>query len=319
MVPPVRPTSARLDTATICQLQCPLCPTEVDGRAVIGKGVMRFEDFQRFVARNPQLRRLELGNSGEALLNKQLPEMLAYAHSRGVRTRLNQGVNLNAASDTLLETLVRSQTEVVRVSIDGITQGSYEKYRAGGDLSSVIGHIKAINRWKRHYRSEYPHLIFQFIVFGHNEEELPKARLLARMLNMEFQVRLNRHPEVFALGNAERLREQLGYADREEFAAVEGKHYCSRACFDLWFSPQINWDGKLLGCSRNKWVSYAEEVFEEDLDFLMNGEALNHTRAVVTGNAEPRDDTPCRFCDVYQFMQRSGSWVGNSAPQCQEP
>lgn len=306
---PVLPTAARLETAAICQLECPLCPTEMDGRSVIGKGVLRLDNFRRFLDRNPRIRQLELANAGEALLNKHLPEMLAYGHERGVTTRLNQGVNLNDASETVLEALVKYRTEVVRVSIDGVSQAAYEKYRVGGQLKRVLRNIQTINGWKAFYRTDTPHLILQFIVFGHNEAELARAEALARMLRMEFQPRLNRLPEVYPVQDAARLRDRIGYADRAEFSLKNGRHYCERSCLDLWLSPQINWDGRLLGCSRNKWVSYADNVFEADLDALLNSEPLRYTRAVVQGQAPLRDDVPCRHCDVYAYMRASGHWL----------
>jgi MoaA/NifB/PqqE/SkfB family radical SAM enzyme len=270
---------------------------------------MHLEDFQHFIDRNPRIRRLELANLGEALLNKHLPEMLAYAHERGVTTRLNQGVNLNHASEKVLEALVKCGTEVIRVSIDGISQTSYEQYRVGGRLERVLTHIRKINDWKAHYRSERPRLILQFIVFSHNEHELQGAELLARMLKMDFQARLNRRPQVFPIKDVESLRRRIGYADREEFHTTEGRHICHRNCLDLWKSPQINWDGKLLGCSRNKWVSLADNVFEADLDSLLNGEAMTYLRAVVTGQAPLREGVPCGHCEVYDYMRQSGNFV----------
>ncbi|MBF0613384.1 MAG: hypothetical protein G8345_22165, partial [Magnetococcales bacterium] len=204
---PVSPTAVRLETSATCQLQCPLCYTEAMGRSVIGKGVLSLENFCLFIDRNPRIRRIELANAGEALLNDRLPEMLAYAYQHGVTTRLNQGVNLNHASEAVLEALVKYQTEVLRVSIDGISQEVYEKYRVGGNLGKVLKNIRAINAWKKIYRSKKPRLIWQFIVFGHNEHQLEGARLIAKMLDMEFQVRLNRESSFSKIKNDSSLRE----------------------------------------------------------------------------------------------------------------
>ena len=306
---PVLPESARLESAAFCQLQCPLCPTELQTRDVIGKGALRLDDFKRFIDLNPRLRRIELAGNGEAALNKQLPEMLAYAHARGVVARFNQGLNLNRASDALLEAFVRYDTEVIRVAIDGITQRSYETYRVGGRLAQVIDNIKKINAWKAHYQKPHPALVLQFIVFGHNEHEVAGAQMLARMLGMELQLRLNREADVFPVADPAQLRDRVGAADRAEFADDAGQHYCARACLDLWLSPQVNWDGKLLGCSRNKWSSLAPDAFDRPLDELANVEAMAYTRSVVLGQNPPRSDTPCQHCDVYAYMRDSGNFL----------
>lgn len=51
--------------------------------------------------------------------------------------------------------------------------------------------MEKINFYKEKYNSIYPKLRWQFIVFGHNEHELPAARKMAEELNMIFYTKLN--------------------------------------------------------------------------------------------------------------------------------
>lgn len=304
------PPFARIDAAAACQLRCPLCPvTQSDGGGVVGAGFLKAADFSRFLRANPGVTRVELANSGEAVLNRELPEILRIAHEAGVVTEINQGVNLNHASPAVIEALVRYQVARVRVAVDGVTEATYQAYRIGGRLRSVLKNVEAINEAKRRWRSSLPHLVLQFVVFGHNEHELPHARVLARMLGMELQFRLNWSAGSYPVANHEQVRRSAGFADREEFLSQRGRHYCGSQCLDLWLGPQINWDGKLLGCSRNRWQAYADDVFGSDLGEALNGERLRYARAMVSGQAPAREDVPCVRCGVYRAMSETGNWV----------
>ena len=271
--------------------------------------MLALDDFIRLLDHNPGLRRIELANAGESMLNKALPDILRVAHERNVITTFDQGLNLNHATDEALEALVRYQTEVVRVPIDGITQKTYEAYRRGGDLRKVLSHVQTINRYKARYGSAKPLLRLQFIIFDHNEHELEGAAVLARMLDMELVPRLNWSTSVFAVKDRERVRQVMGYADRDEFFQETGRHYCHHQCLDLWRSPTINWDGKLLGCCRNLWVSYADNVFEGPLEDFVNSEPLRYAREMLLGQQPPRSDIACSQCSVYARMQESGNYI----------
>ena len=54
---------------------------------------------------------VELANYGEALLNPHLLEILEYADSKAVAITFSVGVNLNHATDELLEGLVKCRVK----------------------------------------------------------------------------------------------------------------------------------------------------------------------------------------------------------------
>jgi MoaA/NifB/PqqE/SkfB family radical SAM enzyme len=306
----VNPTAIRVEACSICQLRCPLCPsTTGENTATVGRGYLRFDDFKKLIDRNPQIRKVELGNFGEVFLNKDLPKILEYSYTKGVTTTINEGANLNNAPDEALEALVKYQTAVVRCAIDGITQASYSTYRVGGDLKKVLRNIQKINLFKEKHHSTKPRLIFQFIVFGHNEHEMERAILLSKMLNMEIFLKLNFSPNALAVQNQDRVRQLVGYADRAEFMERVGKHYHRFQCYELWNSPQVNWDGKLLGCSRNIWEIFADNVFQSDLASCIDNERMQYARKMLMGLVPAREDMHCLRCSVYKSMAQSGEWI----------
>ncbi len=70
-----------------------------------------------------------------------------------------------------------------------------------------------------------------------------------------------------------------------------------------------NWDGKLLGCSRNIWGVYAGNVFEGDLLDAVNNERMNCARAMLRGEAARRPDIPCDRCSVYHAMEENHRYI----------
>jgi hypothetical protein len=306
----VNPTALRIETSSVCQLKCPLCPTVKGGReSFIGSGSLKYQDFQRLIDQNPQIRRVELGHFGEVFLNNELPRILEYAYTRHVTTTIDQGANLNHASEEALEALVKYQTAVVRCAIDGVTKVTYSRYRAGGDLKKVLQNIQKINRFKERYQSSRPRLLFQFIVFGHNEHEMERAILLSRILKMEICLKLNCFPDALPVYNHDRVRQLVGHADRREYLEKEKRHYHRHECYGLWLSPQINWDGKFLGCCRNMWGVFGGNVFESGLMDAINNEKTRYAREMLMGRLPAREDMPCMKCGIYQSMVQYNNWI----------
>lgn len=215
---------------------------------------------------------------------------------------------MNDASEEVLDALVRYRTRRVRVSIDGTTEETYRKYRVGGSLRRVLANISRLNELKRRHRTALPELVLQFILFGHNEHELEKARLLARMLDMTLFVKMNRSAERFRVRDRERIRNLLGYADRGEFREVTGTIYCRDLCLLMWRSPQVNWDGRLLGCACNKRSPFAEQVLSGLFATEVNNERMRYARSMLLGESPPREDIPCSSCPWYRQMREHSLW-----------
>jgi hypothetical protein len=306
----VRPAAVRIDAFSGCQLACPLCPiTAGASHGVIGRGALKIQDFVAFLDSNPFIRSVELGNSGEAVLNASMASILREAHARGVATTFDQGVNFNHVTDATLEAMVTCGTTVLRVSLDGATPQSYAKYRIGGNFRTVILNIAKLNAIKKAQGSALPALVLQFILFSHNEHEVEAARMLASMLQARLELRLNWSDTRYAATDREQTVRLVGYADRAEYTAATGRHYAGHECLHLWTSPQINWDGTLLGCGHNHWQTMAADVLNGSFLDAVNGEAMRSARAVVRGLKPADQNDPCKRCGVYAALRESGHWI----------
>jgi MoaA/NifB/PqqE/SkfB family radical SAM enzyme len=93
--------------------------------------------------------------------------------------------NLSLKGHDLAEKLVESGLDSLRVSIDGITQASLEKYRRNAKLELVLENIRQIVEFKRRRKSSKPSLELVFLVFRHNEHEVPHLPALRKQLGVD--------------------------------------------------------------------------------------------------------------------------------------
>jgi hypothetical protein len=253
-----------------------------------------------------------LSNYGEIFLNPHLYWIIRLAHARGVTLSADNGVNLNHVKADVCEALVQYRFHSMTCSIDGASNTTYRQYRVRGDYNKVIANIEAINAFKKKYRSPYPRMKWQFVVFGHNEHEIPAARAKAAELDMEFYIKLSWDENFSPIRNPESVRREVteGVASRTEFDSKSGgSDYMNHVCNQLWDLPQINWNGDVLGCCINHWGTFGGNAFEDGVEPAVNNDKMEYARAMLTGHASERTDIPCSNCSIYRKMKNSEKWL----------
>lgn len=290
-------TEASIDFSTICQLRCVECSTAkgLIHSSVIGRGQLSFENFREFIVKNPQIKRIEMSNWGEIFLNKEILSIMAYAHEHGVVLYCGNGTNFNNVPEEVIEGLVKYKVQYLNISIDGASQETYSIYRRNGDFTSVINNIRRLNRYKKLYNSAYPKLSWQFIIFGHNEHEIPRVRQLCNELAMVFNPKLNYSEFSPVIDRVFVKRESgLGVADRDEYRQKYKTEYKS-PCYHCFSSPQINWNGDILGCSVNKWMSLGNAFISTLLQW-QESEVYQALISLLFERKPTNIDLPCRHC-----------------------
>jgi MoaA/NifB/PqqE/SkfB family radical SAM enzyme len=314
---PIYPTKIRLEASTACQLKCPSCPTATGEIAKsIGAGFLKFDDFKALIDLNPRVREIELSNWGEIFLNPEITKIMEYAFSKNVALRCDTGANFNTVSDEALEALVKNRFRSITCSIDGASQETYGIYRRNGNFEQVLKNIRKLNEIKKKYNCKWPQLRWQFVVFGHNEHEIIKARKMAGDLGMRFWVKLSwgamYTKKDFSPVKDRKLVQQesgLGVADRDEYRKRYGQDYAQKiVCAQMWAEPQVNFDGKILGCCINYWGDYGN-AFKDKISDFFNTEKMEYARAMLKGKKQARADIPCSSCTHYRSMKGAMNWV----------
>ena len=169
------PIAAFIEPITSCNLRCPACPTglrsELRPATAIDEAL-----FKRAIDEiGDYLFQLSMYNWGEPLLHKRTPEMIAYAKRKDIRILLSTNLSIKLTDD-YIDRLVVSGVDRLLISIDGVTQESYSKYRRQGDLALVRENMLRIQRAKQRLERTSPTVVWQFLVFRHNEAEIEQAR-----------------------------------------------------------------------------------------------------------------------------------------------
>ena len=264
------PSKVRLEASTICQLRCAGCGFQKGGEDDLGRGYLTIDNFKRFCEMNPFVNEIELSNWGELFLNPDLVKIMYEAKARGIKLFASNGSNFNTVSDEQMRAMVDTGFEAITLSIDGASQETYSKYRIGGDFDKVIENVRKIQRYKAKENTKLPRLKWQYILMEHNELEIGKAKKLAKELGINIEFKYNWDAEYHPI-NREYIMKETGLTEltRAEYVAVNGVSPYGRICRNIFFKPQINWDGRFLGCCANEYASFDVNVFEVGLEAAM--------------------------------------------------
>jgi len=263
------PTHLIADMTNICNLKCPLCPTGA-GAPGRKKGMMPFPTFKKIIDEiGKYLISIDLFNWGEPLLNKDIYEMIAYAHGRNIVTSVS--TNFQHFSEEHAEKLISSGLDILILSIDGASQESYEKYRIGGDFQRAIENISLLVKKKRERGCHHPYICWQFLVMRHNEHEVEAARRMAGELGVDsitvehaYLPVATREEAMKWLPEDSRYHRYNAEELEKRWQAVERQRNLSEAgdrpdaaqedlkrkvnCSWLWTQTTVNWDGSVNPC-----------------------------------------------------------------------
>ncbi len=297
------PKEIRLETCTLCQLDCPYCYMRTGDFGTMGRGYLEYGVFQEFIEKNPQIRKIEISNNGEPFLNPDLGKILSLASEKGIEITIGNGTNFNTVSDEILELLVKTRVSYVNISIDGASQEVYSMYRRKGDFHKVIANIKKLNELKEKYHSQYPVLQWQYVLMQHNECDVEKASVMAKELGMNLYYKYECVHGRFEPEDREKLERITGLNcfSVEEYNGNHESTYGTEMCFGTIFYPQINYDGRLLGCCMLWNEDFGINVFEEGLVDALNSEKYLKMIRILLGieqDYKSTEDIPCLHCQM---------------------
>ncbi len=295
------PTILFVEPTNRCSLSCPLCPTG-KGYSYYPTGTMTLDVFSRIIGElGPWAKSLHLYNWGEPLLNRELWRMVRIAKGYGLKVWVS--TTLNHLPEGGARELVASGLDRLNVSIDGVRQESYERYRVGGDLETVMKNLGEILEEKRKQASRLPLVRWQFIAMKHNEHEISEADNLARSLGIDFKIKLLRLD--MADFNEGPLRARVACDSQWLPVNKEHNRYSSPAsqgkadngaCRYLWDRISINWDGLVAPCCRVYRTSNCfTSIINGGFRHVWNSPTYRHARRLFTGG-KSNGKTVCDRC-----------------------
>ncbi len=249
------PTSVSIEPTTSCNLRCPECPSGLRS-FTRPTGMLQTKLFEQLVQDNRNsLTYLHLYFQGEPYLHPEFTKLIAIANKNKIYTATS--TNAHYLDDKNSEATVRSGLDRLIVSIDGVSQESYEQYRVGGKLARVVAGTENLLKWKRKLNSKTPYVIFQFLVVRHNENEIETARKLAAEIGVDaihFKT-----AQIYDYKNGSPLIPKNTKYSRYKAmgnGTYEIKNKLENKCWKMWQSCVVTWDGKVVPCCFDKDAKY---------------------------------------------------------------
>jgi len=297
------PKLITLEPTNHCNLKCPLCPTG-EGDASVAYGLFKLDKYKKVVdVFSKWAQTVQLFSWGEPLLNKSFIEMIRYASQNPHKIRSITSVNLNVITDEQIKGLLTSNLDALHVSIDGITQEVYEKYRVGGNLEVVFDNLRKLLAAKKIYKSNTK-IQWDFIVMKQNEHQVEEAKKIAKDLEVIINISCARtHLKEDTLNPVDKMIDKYG-----EWLPSEPKYNSYnmdtktrkkslKFCKSPWKEVMVNWNGDVFPCSciHTEEKDRMGNIFEQDFEEIWNGEKYIAARKELLG--QPNDlETICRTC-----------------------
>jgi len=289
------PIYAIIGPCDICNLNCPGCPTGTKRSDLIGSKILSFEQFKYiFDQVKKYIFNITLFTFGEPFLNKEIFLMVEYASSNRCGTTTHS--NFNIFDETMAENAIKSKLTHIYLSIDGATQGIYEKYRKGGNLSAVFENIKILVKKKKEMKSIFPLLTWKFLYFPHNVHEIKLARQKARKLGVDSF-------ESFP-GNLDNV-ESFGISKFYNLDSGKIKITTTDFCNEIWNDFLVHPDGSVMPCCHGfREKDVFGNVYETSLKEIWNNEDFINLRKMIgTRKIGEFVRYPCAECRIINNLK----------------
>lgn len=229
-----KPYFIKIEPTNKCNLNCRFCPGNTKKNNP--KGEMSIADFKRIIDKIGDFTSILVLNLwGESTLNKDLPEMINYAHNKKICTYLSTNLNIGKKQ---LKKIFNSELDFLIVSIDSTHQDIHSRFRKKYSFCILNENLNYLTSLKK-TRSKRPDIIIQFLVNKYNEDQILEVKRLAENFDG-----LNIFP-TYVFNKREWLSTNPKY--NHSFYR-EQKRKRKKKCNLPYYHISIRWDGSVLPC-----------------------------------------------------------------------
>ena len=257
-----KPYALSIEPTTACNLACPECPS---GLKKFSRNTGKIDIlFHKKILQNigNQVFYINYYFQGEPFLHPEFLELIKEAKKNNIYTATS--TNAHFIDKNKAEEIVNSGLDRLIISIDGLTQKTYENYRINGELSKVLAASKLMVEAKEKLKSSTPHLIFQFLVVKQNEHEINNVFELGKELKID-EVRI-KSAQLYSYKHGNSLmpeNDKYSRYKRKKDGTYVLKYKIGNHCWRMWSSSVLTWDGKVVPCCFDKDANHIIGSVEE--------------------------------------------------------
>lgn len=298
------PTFVSVEPANFCQLRCPECPVGMGGgHPQYGRAeLLRPEVWQKLLREiTPYAHAIQFYFQGEPLLNPDLPKMIHEAHEAGLYTIVS--TNAQSITPLMAERLVCCGLDRIIISLDGISQQSYNAYRVGGDIEKVREALRLLHDAKQRLGGRTPVIEWQCLRLRTNEHEWKEMQRVYRRWGADRLTLKTAQLYDYADGNP-LMPTNSRYA--RYVIGKDGEYHIKQSlwrrlwsisalCYRLWSGCVVTTSGEVLPCCYDKAHAYSfGNILTDSLATLFRSSVANGFRRSVLQN---KGIDICRNCN----------------------
>jgi len=274
------PAELSIETINLCNARCTICAHPQMKRP---KGKMAPSLVRSLIdqAREGQVTRLFLSGYGEPLLDKRLPEFIAYARDRELADIciVTNGYLLDPS--TAAE-LIEAGLNTIVISMDGFSAETYERVRVGLEFARLNDNIMNLPAVRG--RSKIKIMISCLDLVSNRQERGEAAERFGKYVDGIYYRQAQGWTSDYA-------RQIAGWSPHYEQNTIP--------CRYLWDSLSVYIDGTVPACCLDfEAVSNMGDAARQSIADIWTGERLGYYRKSHLENKKA-DVVPCRHCGYY--------------------
>lgn len=277
------PSFVSVEPSSVCNLCCPECAIGTH-QTIRSNHKISLELYHKLVEEiKPFAFHVQLFFQGEPLLNENIDEMVVFARNNRLATTIS--TNAMKLDRDMSKRLVKAQLDRLIVSIDGTTQQTYETYRRGGNLQTVIDNVKQLIEIRKQHNSKYPIVECQMIVFSHNEHQINDFKQLVKSIGADHATIKSAQIYDFQ-SNSQLIPKNERYARYIKRSGTwQLKKPITNQCDRIYKGCVVNSDGLVTVCCFDKIPNHpVGNLNNSTLNAIWNGDEFVKFRAQVSTN-----------------------------------
>lgn len=250
------PIALSIEPTTACNLGCSQCPSGLKSFTRPTGNIDATQAKNWITELKDYLYYINFYFQGEPLIHPKIADLIAHANKNNISSAIS--TNAHFLSQSKCESLVNAGLSKIIISLDGIKQASYERYRDGGELTKVTEGIKNLVAAKNKFKKKHPLIEVQFIVFKQNEKEIPELKSFVK--NLGADMLSLKTAQIYDQASAEELLpdndKYLRYKKNKE-GQFEIKNTFKNQCWRMYSSAVITQNGDVVPCCFDKDADYS--------------------------------------------------------------
>lgn len=293
------PYAMQVMTAKVCNLGCEFCDCSITGRD-IGIPFLSLEAYDSLISSmyraKWKIKQVLLTGIGEPLLNKNIVEFIKRGKEREIAESIQLVTNGVLLTKEKADQLIEAELDVLRVSINGLTDDDYKKYTNKKiDFHELVENIKYYYNNKKSSMKLYVKIMSYMLDTEQKEEEFKRVfEKIADVVNIEHVIEVSNDIDYDRIINNE---EKLGMKGT--------KIIQTDVCSMVFYSCTVNTNGSVSACCLagprgNPPALVMGNVFDAPIDEIWNGKQFQQFRCeMLKEGVQGSKYIECNKCKGY--------------------